>query len=80
MDSFRYYYGYAKDKQAFAWLGERYLNEIKACTCVFAELSERAIVECLCRVVQRQQTAALYRGLDSSSPSCSLYIDIIFSR
>ncbi|TBU29169.1 RdRP-domain-containing protein [Dichomitus squalens] len=26
-----YYYGYTQDKPAFAWLGERYLNEIKAC-------------------------------------------------
>ncbi|KAI0655297.1 RdRP-domain-containing protein [Cubamyces menziesii] len=26
-----YYYGYSKQKEAFAWLGERYLNEIKAC-------------------------------------------------
>ncbi|TFK81241.1 RdRP-domain-containing protein [Polyporus arcularius HHB13444] len=26
-----YYYGYLQKKEAFAWLGERYLNEIKAC-------------------------------------------------
>ncbi|RPD55108.1 RdRP-domain-containing protein [Lentinus tigrinus ALCF2SS1-7] len=26
-----YYYGYTQKKEAFAWLGERYLNEIKAC-------------------------------------------------
>ncbi|PCH41738.1 RdRP-domain-containing protein [Wolfiporia cocos MD-104 SS10] len=26
-----YWYGYSRQKQAFAWLGERYLNEIKAC-------------------------------------------------
>ena len=30
-DATRYYYGYSKQKEAFAWLGERYLNEIKAC-------------------------------------------------
>ena len=27
----RYHYGYTHNKSAFAWLGERYLNEIKAC-------------------------------------------------
>ncbi|KAI8984846.1 RdRP-domain-containing protein [Trametes punicea] len=28
-----YWYGYSKNKEAFAWLGERYLNEIKAGKC-----------------------------------------------
>ena len=66
---FRYYYGYEKDKQAFAWLGERCLNEIKACTCrALAHSAERVmILSALCRVVKRQQAAALYRCLDSSS-------------
>ncbi|KAI0352487.1 RdRP-domain-containing protein [Trametes cingulata] len=26
-----YYFGYSRNKPSFAWLGERYLNEIKAC-------------------------------------------------
>lgn len=31
----RYAYGYSKRKQAFAWLGERYLNEIRACELLY---------------------------------------------
>ncbi|KAI0751822.1 RdRP-domain-containing protein [Daedaleopsis nitida] len=28
-----YFFGYTQNKPAFSWIGERYLNEIKACEC-----------------------------------------------
>ncbi|KZT13262.1 RdRP-domain-containing protein [Laetiporus sulphureus 93-53] len=61
-----YYYGYSRKKMAFAWLGERYLNEIRARELMIACINLTLIVCRAHRSYKWREASDIHWGYSSS--------------